>query len=156
MTHRQRNQFWIYFVNIALGLVYLSPLLWMLASSVKPESRIFSDMTRGILAFIPFESTLDNFKVVFHESNLVRCIWNSLFYVTVLVCLSLLVNSMCGYALAKFQFPGKNILFTIIIALFVLPLESIILALYWIVYKIGWNDTYRALVIPFAAKCFDI
>jgi len=63
---------------------------------------------------------------------------------------------MCGYALAKFNFKGKNVIFTVIIALFVLPLESIILALYWIVYKIGWNDSFAALIIPFIARCFDI
>ena len=63
---------------------------------------------------------------------------------------------MCGYALAKFKFKGKSALFTCVIALFVLPLESIILALYWIVYKIGWNDTYFALIVPFVARCFDI
>ena len=156
MTCRQRNQLIIYVVNTVLGLLYLSPLLWMVASSVKPESRIFSDMTKGLAAFVSFGFTLENYKTVFRESNLFHCIGNSVFYVSILVCLSLLVNSMCGYALAKFQFGGRNALFTTIIALFVLPLESIVLALYWIVYKIGWNDTYFALIVPFAAKCFDI
>lgn len=156
MTRRQQHQLLIYLVNILLGLLYLSPLLWMLASSVKPESRIFSDMTKGLAAFLPLDFTLRNFKTVLQESNLVRCIGNSLFYVSILVCLSLLVNSMCGYALAKFHFRGKQLFFTLIIALFVLPIESIILALYWIVYKIGWADSYIALIVPFAAKCFDI
>ncbi len=156
MTRKQTRILWIYLINTLLGLLYLSPLLWMVSSSLKPESRIFSDLTKGIVAFLPLDFTLANYVTVFQRSNLLACIGNSVFYVTILVFLSLLVNSMCGYALAKFHFQGKAFLFTLVIALFVLPLESIILALYWIVYKIGWNDTYFALIVPFVARCFDI
>ena len=156
MIRKQKTTTMIYTVNTILGLLYVAPLLWMVASSFKPESRIFADMTHGLRAFIPLDFTLENYREVFVRSNLIRYIGNSLFYVSVLVFLSMLINSMCGDALAKFRFKGKNIIFTIVIALFVLPLESIILALYWVVNRIGWNDSYRALIIPFAAKCFDI
>ena len=156
MIRKQKTTTMIYTVNTILGLLYVAPLLWMVASSFKPESRIFADMTHGLRAFIPFDFTLENYREVFVRSNLIRYIGNSLFYVSVLVFLSMLINSMCGYALAKFRFKGKNIIFTIVIALFVLPLESIILALYWVVNRIGCNDSYRALIIPYAAKCFDI
>ncbi|WP_428769135.1 carbohydrate ABC transporter permease [Treponema sp. HNW] len=156
MARTIRNNLFLYIINAFLGLLYISPLLWMVVSSLKPESRIFADMTRGIKAFLPLDCTFENYHEVFVRSNLLRYIGNSIFYVTILVFLSMLINSMCGYALAKFNFRGKNLIFTLIIALFVLPLESIILSLYWIVNRIGWNDSYRALIIPFIAKCFDI
>ncbi len=156
MTRNEKNQFFLYLGNSVLSLLYIAPLLWMVASAFKPERRIFADMTKGLIAFIPVNFTLENFIEVFSRSNLLRYIGNSIGYVTVLVLCSLVVNSMCGYALAKFHFKGKKLLFTAIIALFVLPLESIILALYWFVNAIGWNDTYIALIVPFIAKCFDI
>lgn len=156
MRQRKRALILIYAVNIVVSLLYISPLLWMISSSFKPESRIFSDMTKGLIAFIPTDFTLDNYKEVFLRSNLLLYTKNSLFYVSVLVALSLLVNSMCGYALAKFNFRGKNLIFNVVIALLVLPLESIILSLYWVVIRLGWNDTFTALIVPFVAKCFNI
>lgn len=156
MTHRNKQNLAIFIINTIIGLLYVSPLLWMVVSSFKPEHRIFADMTRGIQAFLPMEFTLDNYAEVFKRSNLIRYIFNSIGYVSVLVCLSMVVNSMCGYALAKFHVKGKNAIFIVIIALFVLPMESILLSLYWLVNELGWCDTYLALIVPFIAKCFDI
>jgi multiple sugar transport system permease protein/fructooligosaccharide transport system permease protein len=128
----------------------------MISSSFKPENRIFSDMTAGLTAFLPFGFTLNNYYEVFLRSNLPHYIFNSLIYVSILVSCSLFVNSMCGYALAKFEFRGKSILFASVMALLVLPLESIILSLFWLITKLSWNNSYTALIVPFIAKCFNI
>lgn len=146
----------IYLVNILLSLLYVSPLVWMIVSAFKPESRIFSDMSKGVSAFIPSQVTLDNFKTVFFESSMLRYVGNSVGYVSLLVVLSLMINSMFGYALAKFDFKGKNLLLTLVLALLVLPIESIMLSLFFIINKLHWVDSYLALIVPFIAKCFDI
>lgn len=153
---KRKNIFLLYGVNVILGLLYISPLLWMIVSAFKPENRIFADMSKGIAAFIPAQVTLENFQAVFLRSNMPRYIFNSVTYVTILVILSLIVNSAFGYALAKFQFRGKNLILTVVLALLVLPLESILLSLFYIVNRLRWIDTYLALVIPFIVKCFDI
>ena len=85
-----------------------------------------------------------------------RYILNSVTYVTILVFLSMAVNSAFGYALAKFEFKGKNVILTVVLSLLVLPLESILLSLFFIVNKLGWVDSYLALIIPFIVKCFDV
>ena len=139
-----------------LGLLYISPLIWMIVSAFKPENRIFSDMSKGLAAFWPAEATLENFEQVLIRSDMPRYIMNSIFYVTVLVALSLIVNSTFGYALAKFEFKGKNLILTVVLSLLVLPLESILLSLFFIVNRLGWADSYLALIIPFMVKCFDV
>lgn len=153
---KTRNTILLYIVNIMLGLLYVSPLVWMVVSAFKPENRIFSDMSKGLAAFWPAEATLDNFKQVFIRSDMPRYTLNSIAYVTVLVGCSLVINSMFGYALAKFEFKGKSIILTIVLSLLVLPLESILLSLFFIVNRLGWVDSYLALVIPFIVKCFDV
>ena len=65
-------------------------------------------------------------------------------------------NSAFGYALAKFNFKGKNLILSVVLALLVLPLESILLSLFYIVNRFGWIDSYLALIIPFIVKCFDV
>ena len=69
---------------------------------------------------------------------------------------NMVVNSMFGYALAKFEFKGKNLLLSLILALLVLPLESILLSLFFVVNRLHWIDSYLALVVPFIVKCFDV
>lgn len=155
MKTRRKNMI-LYIVNTLLALLYLSPLIWMVISAFKPENRIFADMSQGIMAFIPTNATLDNFKTVFLRSNMLKYIGNSIFYVTILVFFSLIINSMFGYALAKFEFKGKGLLLSLILALLVLPLESILLSLFFIINKLQWIDTYFALIVPFIVKCFDV
>ena len=153
---KKRKRILLYTANILLGILYISPLVWMVVSAFKPENRIFADMSKGVAAFWPAEATLDNFRDVFVRSDMPRYIINSVTYVTILVALSLVVNSTFGYALAKFQFKGKNLIFTIVLALLVLPLESILLSLFFIVNKLKWIDSYLALIVPFVVKCFDV
>lgn len=153
---QKRKTILLYAANTVLGLLYISPLVWMIVSAFKPENRIFSDMSKGLAAFWPAEATLENFEQVLIRSDMPRYIMNSIFYVTVLVALSLIVNSTFGYALAKFEFKGKNLILTVVLSLLVLPLESILLSLFFIVNRLGWADSYLALIIPFMVKCFDV
>lgn len=153
---QKRKTILLYAANTVLGLLYISPLIWMIVSAFKPENRIFSDMSKGLAAFWPAEATLENFEQVLIRSDMPRYVMNSIFYVTVLVALSLIVNSTFGYALAKFEFKGKNLILTVVLSLLVLPLESILLSLFFIVNRLGWADSYLALIIPFMVKCFDV
>ena len=68
----------------------------------------------------------------------------------------LVIDSICGYALAKFEFRGRKLMLSFIVALMVLPMEAILLPLYIEMSQLGWVNTLRALVIPFIAKCFSI
>ena len=151
--NKNKKYFLIYVVNILLGLLYISPLIWMVVSALNRKP-YFADMSKGLAAFWPAGATLDNFKEVFVRSNMPRYILNSVTYVTILVFLSMAVNSAFGYALAKFEFKGKNVILTVVLSLLVLPLESILLSLFFIVNKLGWVDSYLALIIPFYCKMF--
>ena len=141
--------------NAIVALIFVSPLLWMIAASLKPEAQIFSDMS-NIRTFWPTAATLGNYVEVFTRVNMMKFILNSLFYVFVIVILDLAVNSVCGYALAKFNFPGKELLLTVVISLMVLPLEAIMLPLYKEVASLGWVNTWAGLIVPFVGKCFSI
>ncbi|MFR3753267.1 MAG: carbohydrate ABC transporter permease [Enterocloster sp.] len=141
--------------NAIVALIFVSPLLWMIAASLKPEAQIFSDMST-IRTFWPTAATLGNYVEVFTRVNMMKFILNSLFYVFVIVILDLAVNSICGYALAKFDFLGKELLLTVVISLMVLPMEAIMLPLYKEVASLGWVNTWAGLIVPFVGKCFSI
>lgn len=141
--------------NIIIGIIFVSPLLWMISASLKPEAEIFANMN-SITTFFPVQASLDNFKEVFSRLNMVQVFKNTFVYIALILVLDLLFNSICGYALAKFEFKGKGLMLNLVIALMVMPMEAIMLPLYIEMSQLGWVNTLAALVVPFIAKCFSI
>ena len=141
---------------LVLGFLFISPLLWMIIASIKPETLIFKDM--GFEAFIPKEMTFDNYaKILFSENiNFFHYMGNSLFTVGMIVIIGTVVNSICAYALVKLKFPGSDLILIIIIALYVVPFESVLIPLYIVVNKFGWINEFPALIVPFIASAFNI
>lgn len=149
------SKFMFYFGNIVIGIIFVSPLIWMISASLKPESQIFANMN-SLKTFFPVSASFNNYVEVFARMNLPQVFKNTLLYIAFILVLDLLVNSMCGYALAKFEFKGKGAIMNLVVALMVLPMEAIMLPLYIEMSQLGWVNTLVALVIPFVAKCFSI
>ena len=141
--------------NIIIGIIFVSPLIWMISASLKPEAEIFANMN-SITTFIPVQASLDNFKEVLSRLNMLQVFKNTFVYIALILVLDLLLNSICGYALAKFEFKGRGMMLNFIVALMVMPMEAILLPLYIEMSQLGWVNTLAALVIPFVAKCFSI
>ena len=149
------SKFMFYFGNIVIGIIFVSPLIWMISASLKPESQIFANMN-SLKTFFPVSASFNNYVEVFTRMNLPQVFKNTLLYIALILVLDLLVNSRCGYALAKFEFKGKGAIMNLVVALMVLPMEAIMLPLYIEMSQLGWVNTLVALVIPFVAKCFSI
>ncbi len=154
-TSKFMSKFLFYFGNIVIGLIFVSPLIWMISASLKPEAKIFANMN-SLATFFPTDASLDNYQEVFSRLDMPQVLGNTLLYIALILVLDLLLNSFCGYALAKFQFKGKNLITSLVVALMVLPMEAIMLPLYIEISQLGWLDSMPALVVPFVAKCFSI
>lgn len=151
----RRTKLFVYAMNLVVSLLFITPLLWMVVSSFKPEPRIFADLN-SYKALLPVDFTLDNYKKAFERIPMLKYLFNSLFYVSVICICGLGVNSICGYALAKLNFKGRDWILTCIVALMVVPFESILMPLYFIVNSLHWVNTWFALIVPFIASCFNI
>jgi len=139
-------------IRIALIFLFaifiLLPLIWAMVSAFKPMDRIMTDaIPLSWKTFIPTPFTLDAFKYL-SESNFRQSILLTVFVGIVTVFVGLLLNSMAGFSFAIFNFPGKKILFTIVIITFLIPFEAIAIPLYMLVRKLGWINTIYALIIP--------
>lgn len=144
-----------YLGNTIVALIFVSPLIWMIMASLKPEADIFANMNT-LKTFLAENASLSNYAEVFQRIDMMKYILNSVFYVFAIVVFDLLINSICGYALAKFDFKGKELLLTIVISLMVLPMEAIMLPLYKQVADYGWVNEWAGLIVPFVGKCFSI
>lgn len=149
--------------RILLVLVFGLPLLFLLVSSLKPDTQIFGDVA-SVRAFIPVgDISLNNYTAVFNRVPFWRFLMNSIVIAALTVVLGLIVNSMAAFALARLKFRGRKVLLAVIIATLIVPFETLALPLLWWVNKlpyydgtIGWLDTYEVQIIPFIANAFSI
>lgn len=144
-----------YVGNTIIGLIFVSPLLWMVAASFKPELEIFSNIN-SLSTFIPKHFTVSNYTEVFSRLNIPQILGNTFGYIAIVLAGDLILGSMCGYALAKLDFRGRSAILIVVIALMSMPVEAILLPLYIEMAKFGWVNTMPGLAIPFMMNCFSI
>lgn len=144
-----------YACNIIIGIIFVSPLIWMISASLKPEAKIFANMN-SIKTFIPVEASFNNFIEVFRRIDLMKVFQNTITYILLILLFDLLINSICGYALAKFRFRGRKFILSFVVALMVMPMEAILLPMYIEMSQLGWVNSMQALIVPSIAKCFSI
>lgn len=110
-------------ILIALALVMLFPVVYVFLASFKTNMEILANPA----SIIPEHPTLDNYKDLFNGMNfpLFKTLWNSTYYTTISVCITLFLSSMLGYVFARGKFKGKGIIFGVFIALMFVNLGSI-------------------------------
>lgn len=143
----------MYILLTMIALVFMFPLIWMLVSSFKDDAGIFSDIT-GLKAFLPsFKAEVFfNYQEVLGRIPLVKAMLNSLSYIVVVIVLGLIVNSMAGYAFARLDFPHKNLIFSMLLAVMVIPAQTVMLPQFSIIYQMGLSNSYLALILPAIAS----
>lgn len=143
----------MYILLTMIALVFMFPLIWMLVSSFKDDAGIFSDIT-GLKAFLPsFKAEVFfNYQEVLGRIPLVKAMLNSLSYIVVVIVLGLIVNSMAGYAFARLDFPHKNLIFSMLLAVMLIPAQTVMLPQFSIIYKMGLSNSYLALILPAIAS----
>lgn len=138
-----------------IALVVISPLFMLFIASLKDDRfQILADMG-SFRAFWVDNPTFSNFREVGNfagELAFGRYLGNSLFILGSTVSLGLIINSMAGFILAWGSLPGRAVILSLIIALYVIPQESIIMPLLIIVSRAGLSDTFTAQILPFVAS----
>ena len=135
-----------------LAIVFAGPFVWMLSNAFKPPSEIFASPP----ILISQNASFDNFRDVFEQAPFERYMLNSFIVATSVTLIALLLHSMAGYALARLQFPGRNLIFVGIISTLMIPFYTILIPLSLLVKELGWFNTYLALIVPAIPHAFGI
>lgn len=154
-TKKKVNKTFLYVVQICTAILFVIPLAWMIVSSLKSEVDIFKDMS-SLATLMLNNPTLDNYKEMFSRSGIVQSMLNSTFYICMILIIGIPVNALAGYSLAKLNFPGKNIIVSLIVALYIVPFETVLLPLYLVSNGLGITNSFLALILPFVGNCFNI
>jgi multiple sugar transport system permease protein len=155
MTKQKKTYSVIMFIIIILGaVIMIYPLIWMVASSFKPELLIFRDKSLIIRQFT-VEHYIRGWNGV-SGTTFPDYLLNTLSVVIPVVAGVLLSCSMVGYAMARLPFPFKNLVYILIFLSMMLPLHSTLIPRYIMFKNFGWLDTYLPLTVPsfFATQGF--
>jgi multiple sugar transport system permease protein len=147
-------------VAIVVAAIVLAPLFLMFATSFKAdEQQILRDLGNAKAFFVwPSDMSLFNFNEVLSNTTfpVLRYMWNSAVIVVSIVVVGIFVNSLAAFALSRMQFKGRDLVIMFIIALIIIPMESVAIPLLLMMAQFGWVDTYRAQIVPFIAHPFSI
>jgi ABC-type glycerol-3-phosphate transport system permease component len=143
------REFLIYAVLAGISVITVFPLLWGIASSLRPDEELYKFvMPFSAKTFIPQDLTFDAYIRLFKEFNFQRYILNTFIVTLFTIFFSCTVNGIAAFSFAVFQFPGKKIIYTIVLLSFMIPFESIAMPLYNVVNRFGWIDRMYGLIIP--------
>ena len=158
-TKKQRRSNWILVgVLLVLSVFFLFPVIWMLANSFKPDARITADMNSAA-AFIPpvpSGSFFENYVSIILDTSFLRYMANTLFYAAVLIVLSIIVNGLAGYALAKIRFPFRDKWLLLSMMLVIVRRETVISIHFLIIAKAGLLNTIVGYILPLIVNPFNI
>ena len=156
---KQKRVNWILVVILlVLSIFFLFPVIWMLANSFKPDAAITADMN-SIAAFIPPApdgSFFDNYISIITNTSFLRYMGNTLLYAAILIVLSVIINGLAGYALAKIKFPFRDQWLLIIMMLLIVPTETVITIHFLIIAKAGLLNTVVGYILPMIVNPFNI
>ena len=142
----------VWLFGLAIAALWMMPFIWMVSTSFKYPG----DVMTADIEWLPRRVTVQNYIDIFTKYPIWRWALNSFIVVFTSTALCVLSGAMAGYALARMNFPGKNILFFLYVASLMVPIEVYAIPMLLGMMKIGWANTYQALILPSVGNVFSV
>lgn len=152
-VNRQTKKILSYVLMTVIGIILIIPLLWMVFTSLKPMEEI----VRYPPTFFPEKIVWENYLDTIAAFPFWRYARNTLFIIVLVVIGNVLSNSFIAYGFAKLDFPGKKLMFALVLSTMMIPGFVTMIPQYVLFSKIGWVGTYLPLIVPsFFGNAFNI
>jgi multiple sugar transport system permease protein len=135
-----------------VGLIVAIPLYWTVISSVTTNAGIFATPVQWIPPSLHFE----NFSQALAAAPFGRYFFNSAVVGLVVTATTLITSALAGYGFAKFNFPGRRLLFIVVLIALMVPFQAIMIPLFVLARQLGWLNSYAGLIVPGAVSGFGI
>jgi ABC-type glycerol-3-phosphate transport system permease component len=141
----------LYGMLILFSAFMLVPMLFAVLGSLKPEAEIFTVPIR----WLPSSPQWQNYILPF-QKNIGRYFINSMIISIVQTIAPMILCTMAGYSLAKFNYPGRQLVFLFILSTIMLPIQVTLVPTYLIIKELGWVNSYLGLIVPGLATTFGV
>jgi ABC-type glycerol-3-phosphate transport system permease component len=142
----------LYVALVLAGLFFVVPVLWTVVSSFKPENAIQSYPPR----WIPDPFTIDSYRTVLSSYPYLRWMLNSIIISVVGTVGILICSTLAAYAIARFHFRGRRLVFQLIIVMLLIPIQAYVIPLYLMSAKAHLLNTYPGLILPLIANVTSV
>jgi multiple sugar transport system permease protein len=139
-------------VLIVVSFFVLLPFIWMLSASFRTEG----DLTGNPTSLWPSAFTLQNYEQIWTQIPFGQQFLNSVAYAGTVTLVSVVFDSLAGYAFARYDFPGKRLLFIGILITLMLPIQVTFIPVYNLLVHLGWVNSLQGLIVPRIADAFGI
>ncbi|MGE0120008.1 MAG: carbohydrate ABC transporter permease [Dongiaceae bacterium] len=133
----------IWLFGLVIAVLWAMPFVWMISTSLKYSG----DVMTVDVEWLPRRATLDNYEKIFSEYPVARWFLNSVIVSAISTGLNIVFGAMAGYALARLRFLGRDALFFVFVASLMVPSEVTVVPLLLGIIKMGWWNTYLALIV---------
>jgi multiple sugar transport system permease protein len=141
-----------YLILVAVAVVTIAPFVAMISVSLQSGNRAAAFP----IDWIPDTPTLANYRNLLEHTQILRWFGNSLLVATIGTGIAIGTAATAGYAFARMQFPGRSVLFWAFLAMLMIPGEVTLIPQYMLLSKIGWVNSYQALILPGVTSAFGI
>ena len=142
----------VYLLLTLAGVLSLFPLYWLFVTSLSSQQFI----VKVPPDLVPREITLQNYQRLFGTTPVVRWLANTLLMAGSITVFHLLFDSMAGYAFAKRQFPGRNLLFWLVLSTLTVPAQVTLIPVFFLLKNLNLLDTYPGIILPGFADVFGV
>ena len=139
-------------VLLTVGIIFMLPFVWSISTSLKPMSDLFQVRP----SLIPSEIRWENYRDVFDTAPFLRFYANSIIVTVARTIGQVAIASVAAFAFSQLRFPGRDILFFILLAGLMVPDQVLIVPRFIIMREFGWFDTYQGLIIPLLFSSFGV
>ncbi len=144
---RHKGSLATYIILIFFALIYLVPIIWMTLSSFKAGTELFSYPPK----LLPSKFTLTNYIDAWNRGDFGLYFRNTAIVAVSATALTIVINTMAGYAFAKYKFKGSTFIFMFFISALMLPLEVLMIPIFQVIRTFGMYNNFLGLIIPCAA-----
>lgn len=141
----------IYLVLTLMALLVGLPFFWMVVASLKPIQDVFN-----FSQWLPVPPRWENYGNALRQASFGRYIFNSTFTSVAILLGQYLTIIPAAYAFGRLRFPGRDLIFLLILATIMVPIQVTFIPAFVVISALGWKDTYWALIIPFITSAFGI
>ena len=147
---RRRAVIWIAGAVVAINGFF--PALWIMLTSLKTETELISSP----ITYLPEAPTLANYSTAFTAQPIVTFMWNSFVVASLSTMLCVFVSALAAYALTRLRMPRRNLIMSILLAVAMFPLISLMVPLFKVMRELGLLNTYFALILPYAVLSMPV
>lgn len=146
----------IWLIILFFAFLIVIPLIFMFTASIMPATQILKMPYPWFTGEVHWQNYWNGIKGPYDSFIYIRNILNSIIVSTSVTFSTVILSSITGYSLAKFDFKGKTLIFMIIMGTMMVPFEAIMVPLYMVALNLGINDSYAGLILPFLTNAFGI